>query len=51
MIVGTDVEIPVDPMEPGEATYTFSERGEYLIQCHIYCGGGHQTMLGTVIVE
>ena len=51
MIVGTDVEIPVDPLEPGEATHTFSERGEYLIQCHIYCGGGHPAMLGTVIVE
>jgi heme/copper-type cytochrome/quinol oxidase subunit 2 len=51
MIVGTDVEVAVDPFSPGEATYTFAERGEYGLQCHIYCGGGHPAMLGTVIVE
>jgi len=51
MIDGTDVGIPVDPLEPGEATYTFTESGEYPLYCHIYCGGGHPAMLGKVIVD
>ena len=51
LIEGTDIEVEVDPLEPPEASYTFTEPGEYLMHCYIYCGGGHPSMLGTVIVE
>ena len=52
LIEGTDIEVEVDPLEPPEeASYTFTEPGEYPMHCYIYCGGGHPSMLGTVIVE
>jgi cytochrome c oxidase subunit 2 len=34
-----------------EAKHTFTEPGEYQFQCHVYCGGGHETMRGTIVVE
>lgn len=39
---------------PGQVTrltYTFRQRGEYLLICHEYCGVGHHTMGGKVVVE
>ncbi|MCX7925834.1 MAG: cytochrome c oxidase subunit II [Fimbriimonadales bacterium] len=39
---------------PGAVTYArakFDEAGEYQIICHEYCGLGHQSMAGKVIVE
>lgn len=51
LIEGTGIEFEIDPIEPGLATHTFEEAGEYDLLCHIYCGGGHPAMLGTVIVE
>jgi cytochrome c oxidase subunit II len=39
---------------PGQITrlrYRFRERGEYLLICHEYCGVGHHTMGGKVVVE
>ena len=51
LIEGTGIEFEVDPIEPELATHTFEEAGEYNLLCHIYCGGGHPAMLGTVIVE
>lgn len=51
LIEGTGIEFEIDPIEPELATHTFEEAGEYDLLCHIYCGGGHPAMLGTVIVE
>ncbi len=51
LIEGTDVEMEIDPLDASETSYTFTEAGEYALHCHIYCGGGHPSMLGTVIVE
>ncbi len=51
LVEGTGVEFEVDPLEPAGATHTFEEAGEYNLHCHVYCGGGHPAMLGTVIVE
>lgn len=34
-----------------EATHTFTDPGEYPFQCHLYCGGGHESMHGRIIVE
>ena len=51
LVEGTGIEFEVDPLEPAGATHTFEEAGEYNLHCHVYCGGGHPAMLGTVIVE
>lgn len=50
-IEGTDVAILSSPPDDSEATYTFSEPGDYPFVCQIYCGGGHDIMRGKVIVE
>jgi heme/copper-type cytochrome/quinol oxidase subunit 2 len=50
-IIGTDVILSLTQQEPAEATYTFTERGEYLFVCSEYCGAGHAAMQGYVIVE
>lgn len=34
-----------------EMVMTFPERGEYMIYCTVYCGEGHSTMKGKIIVE
>ncbi len=51
LIEGTDVEFALNAFGFEEATYTFSEAGEYLFMCYIYCSGGHDYMRGMVIVE
>lgn len=50
-IVGTPVNMMVVPGQISKMTHTFNEPGEYLIVCHEYCGGGHHTMSGKVIVR
>jgi heme/copper-type cytochrome/quinol oxidase subunit 2 len=50
MIEGTPVAFDVFPEGWTEATHTFTEPGEYLVICHVYCGGGiHEAMRGKVI--
>lgn len=48
-------EIPFNfmlvPGQVTQATVRFTEAGEHLLICHEYCGTGHQTMYGKVIVE
>lgn len=34
-----------------EMTMTFTETGEYLVYCTVYCGLGHDMMKGKIIVE
>lgn len=51
-IEGTDIAIEApEGVGFSEATYTFTEAGEYPFLCHIYCIGGHELMTGVVIVE
>ena len=45
-IDGLDVDIKGD----GEATFTPTEPGEYIIYCNIPCGAGHDDMKSTLIV-
>ncbi len=33
-----------------EKTLTFTAPGEYLVYCTVYCGEGHDTMMGKIIV-
>jgi cytochrome c oxidase subunit 2 len=45
------LQIELHPLEFVEAKHTFAEAGEYPFQCHVYCGGGHETMRGRIIVS
>ena len=52
LIEGTAIEFEIDPIEPGAGDpHLRGGRGIRPLLCHIYCGGGHPAMLGTVIVE
>jgi len=50
-VVGTDINMMVIPGQVSHAVHVFDEPGEYLITCHEYCGLGHATMSGKIIVE
>jgi cytochrome c oxidase subunit 2 len=45
------LQIELQPNAYVEAKHTFADPGEYQFQCHVYCGGGHETMRGTIVVE
>lgn len=47
----TRVNMMLIPGQVGKITHTFRDPGEYLLICHEYCGVGHHTMSGKVIVE
>ncbi len=47
----TRINMMLIPGQISQNTYRFKEAGEYLIICHEYCGVGHHTMYGKVIVE
>jgi cytochrome c oxidase subunit 2 len=49
-LVGTNVNTMVIPGQVAEVTVRFDEPGEYGIVCHEYCGGGHHTMAGQLVV-
>lgn len=48
---GADVNLMLIPGRIGRLTASFSKPGEYLFVCHEYCGVGHQTMYGKIVVE
>jgi cytochrome c oxidase subunit 2 len=50
-IVGTNGNTMVIPGYVSQFTTTFDKPGEYLIVCNEYCGLGHHSMYGTLIVE
>jgi len=47
----TNINMMVLPGEVSRLTATFDEPGEYNFVCHEYCGVGHHTMYGQLIVE
>ena len=47
----TRLNMMLIPGQISKNSYTFREPGEYLLICHEYCGLGHHTMAGKVIVE
>jgi cytochrome c oxidase subunit 2 len=47
----TNLNIMVLPGHISRAKITFDKPGEYPFICHEYCGVGHHTMAGKVIVE
>ena len=50
-IAGTRVNMMLIPGQVSRATHRFDRPGEYLLICHEYCGLGHHTMSGKVIVQ
>jgi len=50
-IVGTNANTMVIPGYVSQFTTTFTTPGEYLIVCNEYCGLGHHSMMGKLIVE
>jgi len=47
----TNVNVMVLPGQVSKLTARFDTPGEYRFICHEYCGLGHHTMYGTVVVE
>ena len=47
----TRVNLTLIPGQITEFRHTFEEPGEHLLICHEYCGLGHHTMSGRVVVE
>lgn len=50
-VVGSRLNMMLIPGEVSRITHRFTRRGEHLMICHEYCGIGHHTMFGKVIVE
>ena len=50
-VEGTRLNMMLIPGQVSRNTYTFQQPGEYVIICHEYCGLGHHTMFGKVVVE
>lgn len=50
-VEGTRLNMMLIPGQISRLTYTFREPGTHLLICHEYCGLGHHTMYGKVIVE
>lgn len=47
----TRVNVMLIPGQITRVTHRFHEPGEYLLLCHEYCGLGHHTMAGKVVVQ
>ena len=49
-VVGTNVNTMVIPGQITKITVEFDEPGEYGIVCNEYCGAGHHTMEGKIVI-
>ncbi|MFB6080200.1 MAG: cytochrome c oxidase subunit II [Haloferacaceae archaeon] len=49
-VVGTNVNMMVIPGQITEATVRFEKPDQYDIECNEYCGAGHHTMIGRLVV-
>ncbi|HXF96130.1 MAG TPA: cytochrome c oxidase subunit II [Gemmatimonadales bacterium] len=50
-VTGTRINLMLIPGQVTRFTYRFREPGAHLLVCHEYCGVGHHTMGGRVVVE
>lgn len=50
-IATTRANLMLIPGQVSRMVYRFRRSGEYLLLCHEYCGIGHHTMAGRVIVQ
>lgn len=49
-VIGTNINVMVIPGQIAKVTVEFDEPAEYGIVCHEYCGAGHHTMEGRLVV-
>jgi cytochrome c oxidase subunit 2 len=49
-VAGTNVNVMAVPGQVAEITVRFDEPAQYGIVCHEYCGAGHHTMAGQLVV-
>lgn len=50
-VASTTINVTAVPGITGSVTYTFAHAGTYNIICNEYCGIGHQSMIGQIIVD
>ena len=50
-IMDTNINMMVVPGQVSKLTARFDKPGTYTLVCHEYCGVGHHTMYGQIIVE
>ncbi len=50
-LVGTNVNMMILPGQVSRLSATFDKPGTYKFICHEYCGLGHHTMYGEIVVE
>jgi len=50
-IMDTNINLMVLPGQVSKLKTTFENPGTYDVVCHEYCGIGHHTMYGQIIVE
>ncbi len=49
-VAGTNLNVMVIPGQVAQVTVEFEEPGEYGIVCNEYCGSGHHSMEGKIVV-
>ncbi|MFT8321190.1 MAG: cytochrome c oxidase subunit II [Bacillus sp. (in: firmicutes)] len=49
-VVGTNINLMLEPGLISEYVATFTKKGEFLVLCNEYCGSGHHFMSGTIQV-
>ncbi|TJY41142.1 cytochrome C oxidase subunit II [Cohnella pontilimi] len=50
-IVGTNVNMMIEPGEVSHISHKFDKPGTYLLLCNEYCGTGHEYMKSTIVVK
>lgn len=50
-IVGTNINMMIEPGEVSHISHKFDKPGEYLLLCNEYCGTGHEFMKTTIVVK
>lgn len=49
-VFDTNINVMVIPGQITKVTHTFDRPGTYPFYCHEYCGSGHHTMTGQIVV-
>jgi cytochrome c oxidase subunit 2 len=51
MIESTNINMQILPGQVSKLGHTFDKAGSFNLICHEFCGSGHHTMYGTIVVE
>lgn len=50
-VAGTNINAMIVPGHIQKVTYTFDEKGNFLVLCNEYCGAGHEQMFASITVK